>query len=93
MDQGRWGLIVVYAVSVLPSFALISLEKRQPVALLQLYFCCYVAVSALYQFLVLPWVGLRSMIMAFLGHTHMHICNVSKDEKIRKRYNKVPHLT
>ena len=44
--------------SVLSSFAIISLRKRELVALLKLSTCCHVAVMDLCLFFMVPWVGL-----------------------------------
>ena len=50
------------------SLAIISLRKKGLVSLLKLcYFCC-VAVIVLCLFLVVPWVGLWSVIVTFSGH-------------------------
>ena len=58
-------------IGVLSGFAIISLGKRELVALLLLSFCCHVAVSGLCFFLTVPWVGLQCVIGAFPGHTHI----------------------
>ena len=57
-----------YAVlCVLSSFVIISLGKRELVALLY----SHVVVVALCLFLTVPWVGLQCVIVAFPGHTHL----------------------
>ena len=53
------------------SFAISLSWIRGPVALLQLFSFCHIAVLVLYLFFVVPWVGLRSMIVAFPGHIHL----------------------
>ena len=35
------------------------------------YYCCHAAVDVQYLFLAVPWVGLWSVIVALLGHTHL----------------------
>ena len=44
-------------LSVISSFAIISLRKRELVALHSLSSCCHVAVSVLCLFLLVPWIG------------------------------------
>ena len=65
--------VMQYLVSVLSSFAFISLRNRdlEMVALLLhlLPSLCLVAVSVLWLFLKLPWVGLQCVIVAFPDHT------------------------
>ena len=51
-------------LGVLSSVAIISLRKRAPFALL-----CVLAVCVLCLFPMLPFVGLHSVIVAFVGHT------------------------
>ena len=51
------------------SFAIILMEKRELVALLSLSSWCLVMVVWL--FLVVHWVGLRSVIVVFPDHTHL----------------------
>ena len=65
-------------------------------------------VCVIYLFLVVPWFGMWFVIEKFSGHTHFLLCfsikclaiikqlyivKVSKDAKIRNRYNQVPHMT
>ena len=53
-------VLVCYEVlSVLSSFAFISLERCELVALLYLFACCNVAFSVLCLLLMGPWVGLH----------------------------------
>ena len=56
--------------SVLSSFALIWLAKKV-VVLLLLPVCCRMAdsVLCLYLYIMMPWVGMRCVIVAFFGHT------------------------
>ena len=56
---------------VLSSFAIISLRKRELVALLYSCSCCRVTISVLSPFYAVPWVGLWSVIAAFPGQTYM----------------------
>ena len=69
LGRVRLPLIIIFlsVVSVVSSLAIISLGKRELVALLHLPF--YV----LWQFLFLrvPWVGLQCVIVAFPGRTHL----------------------
>ena len=51
---------------VLSCLAIILLRKRELIDLL-----CVVAVSVSCLFLMLPWVGLRSVIVAFPSYTHL----------------------
>ena len=52
-----WSLLWYAAFSVFSSFVIISLRKRELVAL--------------YFFLVVLWVGLQYLIVVFPGHTHL----------------------
>ena len=54
----------------LSSFAIILLRKLS--WLLFFYDCCCVTVCVLCLFLAMPWVGLRSVIITFSGHAHLH---------------------
>ena len=58
-------------LSVLSSFAIISLGEGELVVLLELSSPCYVAVSVLCLFLTVMWVGLQCVIVTFPGHTHL----------------------
>ena len=49
------------------------LEEKELVALLSLSSLCQVAVGVLLSFLVMPWVGLQCVIVAFPGHTVLPI--------------------
>ena len=51
------------------SIAIILMEKRELVTLLNLSSCCLVMVERL--FLVVPWGCLRFVIVVFPGHTHL----------------------
>ena len=59
-----------FAVAFCPSsFAIISLGKRELGALV----CSEFRItSVLWIFLVVPWVGLSYVDVAFTGHTHLH---------------------
>ena len=63
---------VLFAVlSVLFSFAIIFMGKRELVALLCLYSWCLVAVYFIRPFVTVPWVGLQYMTVVFLDHTYL----------------------
>ena len=62
---------VIAVLSVLSSFSIISLCKRELVALLCLLSCFFLTVFVLCLFLMVPRVGLWSMIVAFPGHMHL----------------------
>ena len=47
------------------------MRKRELAALLWLSSWCLVAVSALWLFLMVPWVGLQCVIVVFPHHTHL----------------------
>ena len=70
-----WGFVVkslfCFAVlCVLSSFTIISLGKRELVALLLLSSLCLVTDFVLCLFLMLLWVGLQFLTLAVPGHTH-----------------------
>ena len=56
----------------LSSFAIISLGKREVVALLLLCSECHMSLLSFFDLLAVPWFGLQYMIVAFPGHTHLH---------------------
>ena len=56
-----------YALGALSSLPIILLRERERCLL---YFNCVVAVCVLCVFLMVPWVGLQSVIVVFPGHTH-----------------------
>ena len=64
-------VLCLVLVLMISSFAIILLRKRELVALLQLYSCCRVTAFVLWHSLVVPWVGLWSVIVASPGHTHL----------------------
>ena len=53
---------------VLSSFAFFVFWKRGLVALLLMSSGCYIDVIV---FLTVPWIGLRRVLVAILGHTHL----------------------
>ena len=55
-----WTLFCYAVFSVLSSFAIISMGKREPVAIFNL-----VTVSVQWLFLTVPWVGLQCVIVVF----------------------------
>ena len=57
---------------VLSSFAIILKRKRKLVDLLLLSYRCLVTVNVMWLFLMVPWVGLRCVIVVFPDHTHLH---------------------
>ena len=62
-----------YAVLIaISSVEIILMKKRELVALL-VTSLCLVNVSVLWLFLTVPWVGLQCVIVAFPGHTHLHL--------------------
>ena len=61
--------------------SLVSLGKRELVALLILSSVCHVDVNVLCNFLTVPWVGLQCVIVAFPCHTHL-LC-----DSIKLRYS------
>ena len=56
---------------VLYSFATILTRKRELVALLLLFFLCFVTVKVQWLFLTVPWVGLQCVIVVFPDHTYL----------------------
>ena len=63
-----FGMLHNASLHVLSSFAM---RKTEVVALLLLSFGCIVAVNVLWLFLVVPWVGLRCVIVVFPDYTHL----------------------
>ena len=61
---------VASIVCVCNCFVIISLRKKELVALLWLSSCCHVAVVPCL-FLTMPYVGLQYVFVAFSGHTHL----------------------
>ena len=57
--------------TVLSSFGVIFLRRRELVVLLYLCSFCRVTISVLGLVLRSPWVGLWSVIMNCFGHTHL----------------------
>ena len=58
-------------LSDLSSFPIILTGKRELVVLLWLSSQCYVTVSVLWMFLMMPWFGLQCVIVIFPDHTHL----------------------
>ena len=58
-------------LSVVSSFEIISMRKRELVA-----FLYHVTVSILCLFLTVPWVGMQCVIVVFPGHTHFFMLYV-----------------
>ena len=65
-------------LSVLSSFAIILLWKIELDAILQLCSCWHVAICALCRLLVVPWVDLWSVIVAFPCNTYLVIDRFSR---------------
>ena len=64
-------VLVLYAVlSVLFSFAIVLMRKREMIVLLKLSFLCIVTVSVLWLFNTVPLVGMHCVIVVFLCLTH-----------------------
>ena len=63
--------VLLCIVCVLSSFAIISMGKRELVALLCLFSLCLVIVVVQWLFLTVPWVGLQCVILVFPDHTHL----------------------
>ena len=63
------------------SFAIISIGKRELVALLCLSFWCLVIVVWL--FLTMPWIYMQFLIVVFPDHTHLLFLNKTKDSSIK----------
>ena len=67
-----WGVsLCITLLSVLTSFAIILMEKRELVALLQLSSWCLGTASAMWLYLAIQWVGLQCVIVVFPGHTRL----------------------
>ena len=60
-----WGLNVTFL------FCIIRLGMRELIALCLLCSTCHLPVAVLRLLLVVPWVGLLYVILAFPGHTHL----------------------
>ena len=53
------------------SFAIILQRKNKPVVLLLLSYRCIATINVLWLFLMVPWVGLRCVIVVYPDHTHL----------------------
>ena len=68
-----WVLVVLCSyMSVLSSYAIIPLGKRELVALLLLSSVCHVAVIAICFLLTVQWVGRWCVIVEFSGHIQLY---------------------
>ena len=65
-----WSLFCYVVLHVLSSFTIISLRKREMIALLSVSTWWHMTVSALFLFLTVPWVGLQRLIEVLSCHTH-----------------------
>ena len=71
-----WGfrvclLLRYVALIVISVFVIISLRKRELVALLELYSCCHCAVGTRCIFLAVLWDDQRYVNVVFPGHIHL----------------------
>ena len=73
-----WSLYCCAVLCVRSSFAIIPLGKGELVVLLLLSSGCYMyaAVIVLCLFLVVPWVCLWCVIVAFPGHSHLRFHSI-----------------
>ena len=79
------GLFFWYALLyVHSSFAIILTRKKELVALLLLYFGCFVTVNVLWLFLTLPWAGLQCVIVVFPDHTYLLFHNINPIIKVKE---------
>ena len=63
--------LIFYALlNVNSSFAINLKRERNVVVLLLLSYRCLVTVNVLWLFLMVPWVGMQCVILAFPDHTH-----------------------
>ena len=58
--------LVIYYSGVLSSFAIILTRKREDNVLLY----CFPTISVLWLFLMVPWIGLKCVIVVLPDHTH-----------------------
>ena len=70
-------LVIVLLLSVLFSFAIISLKKGKLVVLLKFSFCCHLPVSVLCRFLTVPCYFLfqYQMVFLYLNEVLSDICS------------------
>ena len=73
-------------LSVLSSFAIILTRKGELVALFQLSSRCLVTVDVVWIFLMVPWVGLKYIIVVFPDQTHVNKLS-AKENQWAKRNN------
>ena len=66
-------MLVLFCSSFLSFQVLVSSRWGRKRAWCFGVFCIPVA-SVLWIFLVVPWVGLSYVVVAFPGHTHLHVC-------------------
>ena len=53
------------------SFAIVFKRKRKQVALFLLSYRCLFTLNVMWLFLMVPWVGLRCVIVVFADHTNL----------------------
>ena len=58
------------------SFAITLKRKRKLIALLLLSYRCIVTINVLWFFLAVPWVGLQCLIVVFLDHINLLVCDI-----------------
>ena len=63
-------------MSFLSCFVVISLRRREPIALLKYCYFYHLAVSILCHYLTVPWDVLWSVVVVFLGQTYSLIKTV-----------------
>ena len=61
----------LFCYALIFSFAIILKRKKELIALLLLSYRCLVTVNILSLFLMVPWVGMRCVIVIFPDHTHL----------------------
>ena len=55
------------------SFAITLKRKRKLVAIILLFYRCFVTINVLWLFLTVPWVGLQCVIVVFSNHTRLFL--------------------
>ena len=77
-----WYLFCYAVLSVLTSFEIILIEKKELVVLLRLHSWCLEPVSVLWLFPTVPWVGLWRVIVVFPNHTHYLYDHLNKSRHL-----------
>ena len=76
LSRYSWFILYYSLLCVYSSFAIILKRKRKLVALLLLCYRCIVTTNVLWPFLMVPWVGLKCVVVVFPDHTHLLFYNV-----------------